>query len=315
LTIFFRHEYEVAMPKVLVLGKGLIGSAVSEHLKQDNRFEVEVHGKTSLDLRDSHELQNLLKRTRPEIVVIAAGVVGSIQKNSSEPYLLGMENSRITLNTIEMCTRLNVPQVLNLVPACVYPSNINRRMRPEDLWTGPMEVASLPYSTAKILGITLVNAAREQNNSKWVSVIATNLYGDDSSIETHKAHVIPELLKKFTSARIEGKASITLMGDGSPVREFLHVDDFASAIRYIITNEYYSDPVVNVSGTSSWTISDLASIMKDVTKFQGEIIFANDGRNGALVKLLDGSRLHSMGWAPEINLPQGVARVYEKFKI
>lgn len=303
------------MPKVLVLGRGLVGSAVSNHLKQDSRFEVEVRGKTSLDLRDPNELEDLLKRTKPEIVVIAAGVVGSIEKNTAEPYFLAAENSIIILNTIEICTKLNVQQVLNLVPACVYPSNINRRMRPEDLWTGPMESMSLPYSAAKILGITLVSAARKQNNSKWTSVIATNLYGDDSNIETHKAHVIPSLLRKFTSATIEGKASITLMGDGSPVREFLHVEDFASAIKYIIVNEYFSEPVLNVSGNSSWTISDLASIIKNETNFQGEIIFANDGRNGAMVKLLDGSRLHSIGWAPEITLPEGVARVYEKFEI
>lgn len=303
------------MQKVLVLGRGLVGNAVSNSLKQDSRFEVETQSKTSCDLRNPQEVENVLKRFRPEIVVIAAGVVGGVEKNIAEPYLLVVENAQIVLNVIEMCTRFNVNQILHLVPACVYPSNLNRRMSPEDLWTGPMEMASLPYSTAKILGVTLVNAARKQNNTKWISVIATNLYGDDSNIESHKAHVIPALLRKFTSATIDGETVVTLMGDGSPVREFLHVEDFAAAIKHIIVNECYADSVLNVSGDSSWTISDLASIIKSVTKFPGEIIFANDGRNGAKVKLLDGSKLHSMGWAPDITLPVGVARVYENFEI
>jgi GDP-L-fucose synthase len=303
------------VPKVLVLGKGLVGAAVSNHLKSDASFEVVTLGKSDLDLRDPLELLVKLKKISPEIVIIAAGVVGGIEKNIAEPYVLGTENAKIILNTIDACTQLKVRQIVNLVPACVYPSNLNRRMKPEDLWTGPMEITSLPYSTAKMLGIILVNAARKQNNSKWISIVATNLYGDDSNIETHKAHVIPALLRKFTSAAIEGKRSITLMGDGTPVREFLHVDDFASAIKHIIKNDVFSEPVLNVSGTASWTIRDLAVIIKEVTKFQGQIVFANDGRNGAMVKLLDGSRLHSMGWEPKITLPEGVFRVYEKFEL
>jgi GDP-L-fucose synthase len=303
------------MPTVLVLGKGLVGNAVSNHLKLDTSFEVETLGRSALDLRNPLELVAELERVRPEIVIIAAGVVGGIEKNIAEPYLLATENTKIILNTIDACTRFKVKHVLNLVPACVYPSNLSRRMKPEDLWTGPMEITSLPYSAAKILGVTLINSARKQNNSNWISIIATNLYGDDSNIETHKAHVIPALLRKFTSATIEGSSSITLMGDGSPIREFLHVDDFASAIKHMIINEVFAEPVLNVSGDTSWTISDLAKIIKDVTKFQGEIIFSNDGRNGAMVKLLDGSKLHSMGWVPRITLPEGVSRVYEKFEI
>jgi len=303
------------MPKVLILGKGLVGEAVSNYLKLDASFEVEVLGRSVLDLRNPLVLLDELKRIKPEIVILAAGVVGGIEKNIAEPYVLGSENAKIILNSIDAFTQFNVKQVLNLVPACVYPSNLNRRMKPEDLWAGPMEKTSLPYSVAKILGITLINAAREQNNSKWISIVATNLYGDDSNIETHKAHVIPALLRKFTSATIEDKRAITLLGDGTPVREFLHVDDFASAIKHIIINDVFSEPILNVSGDTSWTISDLAAIIKEVTKFQGEIVFANDGRNGAMVKLLDGSKLHSMGWVPKISLPEGVFRVYEKFEI
>jgi GDP-L-fucose synthase len=187
-------------------------------------------------------------------------------------------------------------------------------MTPEDLWSGPMEETSLPYSTAKILGITLINAARRQYGVNWISVIATNLYGDDSSIETHKAHVIPALLMKFTLAKNDGLAEVSLLGDGSPVREFLHVDDFASAIDYLIGKGLFTDPVINVSGSASWTIRELAMIIKDATGYLGQINFTNDGRNGAMVKLLDGSRLHDLGWIPKISLIEGVNRVFEQFK-
>jgi GDP-L-fucose synthase len=187
-------------------------------------------------------------------------------------------------------------------------------MTPEDLWSGPMEETSLPYSAAKILGITLVNAARSQYQVNWISVIATNLYGDDSSIETHKAHVIPALLMKFTRAKNEGLTEITLLGDGSPVREFLHVEDFASAVMFLIEKELLTDSIINVSGCASLSIRELAMIIKDVTSYSGQIRFANDGRNGALVKLLDGSRLNDLGWSPKISLPEGVTRVFRKFK-
>ena len=302
------------MLKVLVLGRGLVGHAVGNHLMQDANFEVDMLDKSSIDLRQPNELASALEKALPDVVIIAAGVVGGIEKNITEPYLLGTENARIILNTIDVCTRFRVKQVINLVPACVYPSNLNRRMRPDDLWTGPMERTSLPYSAAKILGVTLIDAARYQNNVNWISVIATNLYGDDSTIETHKAHVIPALLGKFSLAIAEGKTEIILLGDGKPIREFLHVEDFASAIKFILLNNITSESVINVSGDSPWTIKELADTIKSVTNFQGEVRFANDGKNGAMVKLLDGSKLHSSGWLPSIPLPEGIARVYKKFE-
>jgi GDP-L-fucose synthase len=302
------------MSSVLILGRGLVGSAIADYLKRNSEHDVRIIDKSEIDLRDLDALFLSLSRIRPDILILAAGVVGGIEKNIEEPYFLGSENSRIIVNVIEVCAKLRIEKVINLVPACVYPSNIARRMTPEDLWSGPMEETSLPYSTAKILGITLINAARRQYGVNWISVIATNLYGDDSSIETHKAHVIPALLMKFTLAKNDGLAEVSLLGDGSPVREFLHVDDFASAIDYLIGKGLFTDPVINVSGSASWTIRELAMIIKDATGYLGQINFTNDGRNGAMVKLLDGSRLHDLGWIPKISLIEGVNRVFEQFK-
>ena len=302
------------MSSVLILGRGLVGSAIADYLKRNSGHDVQTINKSEIDLRDLDALFLFLERIRPDILILAAGVVGGIEKNIEEPYLLGSENSKIIVNVIEVCAKLRIEKVINLVPACVYPSNIARRMTPEDLWSGPMEETSLPYSTAKLLGITLINAARRQYGVNWISVVATNLYGDDSSIETHKAHVIPALLMKFTLAKNDGLPEVTLLGDGSPVREFLHVDDFASAINYLIEKDLFTDSVANVSGSASWTIGELAMIIKGVTGYLGEINFADDGKNGAMVKLLDGSRLHDLGWKPKISLLEGVNRVFEQFK-
>lgn len=303
------------MLRILVLGQGLVGTAVSENLSANEKYNVQSLSKSDLDLKDFHSAEKIIKLLRPDIVIIAAGVVGGIEKNISEPYLLGKENSIIILNVIEVCLKLQIQSVINLVPACVYPANIARRMVPEDLWSGPMELTSLPYATAKMLGITLLNAARSQFKANWISVIATNLYGTDSSIETHKAHVIPALLMKFTEAKDAQLPAITLLGDGTPIREFLHVDDFASAIEFILEHEIFTDPIINVSGSTSWTIKELAELIAGVTKYEGEIIFAKDGRNGAMVKLLDGGKMHSLGWVPKIPLSEGIARVYKCFKI
>ena len=302
------------MSNVLILGQGLVGTAIGDYLAANPNYSVQTLGKSQLDLRNINVLEKHLLNSKPDILILAAGVVGGIEKNIAEPYLLGTENSRIILNVIEMCTKLGIKKVINLVPACVYPSNLPRRMKPEDLWNGPMEATSLPYSTAKILGITLVNAARSQYKVNWISVVATNLYGDDSTIETHKAHVIPSLLMKFTAARKEGLSEITLLGDGSPIREFLHTDDFASAIEFILGMEIFSDSVINVSGGTSLSIKELSEVIKAVTKYEGQIRFANDGTNGAKVKLLDGSKILSFGWSPKISLQEGIAKVYGNFE-
>jgi len=303
------------MLRVLVLGQGLVGTSINENLSSNEKYDVHSLSKTDLDLKDFNATETTIRRLRPDVVIMAAGVVGGIEENINEPYVLGKENSIIVLNVIEACLKLEIQSVINLVPACVYPSNIARRMVPEDLWSGPMELTSLPYATAKMLGITLLNAARSQFKTNWISVVATNLYGTDSSIETHKAHVIPALLMKFTEAKNAQLPAIKLLGDGTPIREFLHVDDFALAIEFILEHEIFTDPVINVSGNTSWTIRELAELVAGVTKYEGDILFANDGKNGAMVKLLDSGKLHSLGWTPRIPLPEGIARVHQKFKI
>lgn len=303
----------LSMKRVLVLGKGLVGSSLTRQLLLTGGYDVINLGKQELDLTDISQVSLSLSSLRPEVLILASGVVGGIERNISEPFHLGIVNSQIILNTFQSASTLQIPFVINLVPACVYPINIFRRMKPEDLWSGPMEPTSLPYSAAKLLGMTLVKAAREEFGLNWISLIATNLYGDDSTLHSHSAHVIPALMAKFSNAKSSGSKEVQLLGDGTPVREFLHVDDFSLAIKYVLDRNLFAEPILNVAGKNSWTIKELADIIKDTVEYKGGLSFVNDGKNGAPMKLLDGAKLHNLGWTPTIALSEGVARVFSRF--
>jgi GDP-L-fucose synthase len=301
------------MRRVLILGKGLVGSSLNRQFLLAGGYEVINLGKQELDLTDISQVSLTLRRLNPEVLILASGVVGGIEKNISEPFHLGSVNSRIILNTIHTASTLRIPLLINLVPACVYPISIFRRMKPEDLWSGPMEPTSLPYSTAKLLGVTLVKAARDEFGSNWTSLVATNLYGDDSTLHSHSAHVIPTLLTKFSKAKNSGFKEVQLLGDGTPIREFLHVDDFSLAVKFVLDRNLYTESILNVAGQDSWTIKKLADLVQDAVGYKGQLRFANDGKNGAPMKLLDGTKLHNLGWTPKISLSEGVAKVYSKF--
>jgi len=295
--------------KIIVLGKGLVGGALISRLSSELDYQVLGINRSDCDLREYNAVKNLFAIEKPEIVILAAGIVGGIEENLASPAELILENSRIILNVISAAISSNIPRLINLVPACVFPVEINRRMRPEDLFTAPMEISSLPYSTAKLAGIVMVNAARTQFGFNWISLISTNLYGSDSTIEAHKAHVIPALITKFTEAKRLELRTIMLLGDGSPIREFLHVEDFAEAVIKVIQTEHIHKEVLNIAGYESITIRSLAEIVKDAVGFEGGIIFGSDGKNGAPCKLLDGSEIRALGWSPQITLKDGVKRL------
>ena len=232
--------------------------------------------------------------------------MGGIEKNLSSPTELIFTNSRIILNVIESLPKFNVKYFINLAPACVYPAGLLRPAVPKDLFGSPMELSSLPYSTAKIAGIVMVNALRDQLKLNYISLISTNVYGDNLEIETHKAHVIPALINKFTEAKLLNLESITLLGDGTPIREFLHADDLASAVVKIINDNLYQKNILNVASGQSITIKELAYLVKKITGFSGEILFSNSEKNGTPVKLIDGSELREFGWKPLISLEEGI---------
>jgi len=295
--------------KVLILGKGLVGKALVKRLSSLPDYEVIVIGRSECDLRDQTAAQNLFTREVPAVCILAAGVAGGIQKNIDCPTELIIENSKIILNVVQESISHNIPRLINLVPACVYPANIPRRMQPKDLFTSPMEMSSLAYSTSKLAGLVMVDAIRKQYGLDWVSIIATNLYGDNSEAESSGAHVIPALLAKFIDAKKKNFKSIELFGDGTSVREFLHVDDFANAVAKFLDKDRVGESIINVSGSQSIKIKDLATLIKEVVGFEGDIIYKRDGKNGAPMKLLDGDKFQGTGWQPEISLEEGLTRV------
>ena len=295
--------------RVLILGKGLVGSALIKRLSRDSKYDIVGVGRKECDLRDSDAVKNLFSAVNPAIAIFAAGVVGGIEKNLDSPAELIMENSRIILNVVEESISCSLPRLINLVPACVYPADLNFRMHPRDLFSAPMESSSLPYSTAKMAGVIMVDAIRRQDRRDWFTLISTNLYGDDSAIESHKAHVIPALMKKFKEAKRMNSGTIALLGDGTPLREFLHADDLAEAVANIMELDQISEGILNVAGPDSISIRGLAKIIKKVVGFEGAVLFSNDGKNGAPMKLLDGSQMREFGWEPSITLEQGLRRV------
>lgn len=298
------------MRKILILGNGLVGNAIFKNLTENQENQVFSLTRRDLDFRNSTELETRIGLVKPDVVIIAAGVVGGIERNTTEPLELGLQNSEILVSVVRVCVNLRIENVINLVPACVYPANLSQRMNPADLWTGPMEQSSLPYSTAKMLGLVLIEAARAQFKFNWISVISTNLYGDDSSIESHKAHVIPALLRKFHKAKLLNSNEVRLLGDGTSVREFLHADDFANAIEHIIKKQLYVDSIINISGPNLCTVRELSQIIRKVACYEGNVVFSNDGQNGAAAKLLDGTRLKESEWEPRISLEEGIVRAY-----
>jgi GDP-L-fucose synthase len=297
--------------KILLLGNGLVASSIKKVLHTETNFTVSVVSKNDYDLTNFDAVYQMFNKSQPDLCILAAGVVGGIEKNMSKSSELIFTNSRIILNVIESLPKFNVKYFINLVPACVYPSNLLRPALPKDLFTSPMELSSLPYSTAKIASIVMVNALRDQSKLNYISLISTNVYGDNLEIETHKAHVIPALINKFTEAKLLNMKSITLLGDGSPVREFLHSDDLAMAVLRVIKDNLYQKNILNVAGGESITISELANLIKSISGYSGEVLFSSSEKNGTSVKLIDGSELRGYGWKPLTSLEQGIKKAFE----
>jgi GDP-L-fucose synthase len=298
--------------KIVILGKGLVGSALIQRFSTVPNFEIIGIGRRDCDLRDRLLVENLLQTKKPDLVILAAGVVGGIEKNLSSPAELIMENSRIILNVLDAAVLVRIPKLINLVPACVYPAQINRRMKPEDLFSGPMEQSSLSYSTAKLAGVVMVSALRKEFGLDWVSAIITNLYGDNLVAENYKAHVIPALVSKFSEAKRLRLPTISLLGNGLPIREFLHVEDFAEAVLKVIELDFYDEEIFNIAGKEAISIRNLAELIKRISGYEGSLTFNNDGKNGAPKKLLDGSKIHELGWNAEVSLESGLERIFSK---
>ena len=261
-----------------------------------------------VDLRNRDAAFDAVLSARPQVMVMAAALVGGITANATHPVDFLNDNLRIQTNLFEAAHAADVERVVFLGSSCIYPKLAPQPIPESALLTGPLEPTNQAYAIAKIAGIEAVNSYRQQYNRRWISVMPTNLYGPGDNFDLNSSHVLPAMIRKFHDA----DAVVTLWGTGTPRREFLHSDDAASAILHLIEH-YDGDEHVNVGAGEDISIRDLAALVAQVVGFDGRVEWDTSKPDGTPRKLLDVSRLKGLGWAPRIGLRDGVAATYEWF--
>jgi GDP-L-fucose synthase len=301
------------MAKWLVAGaSGMVGRAIVRIAKNQGISEiVEVTSKTC-DLRDPNKTRQLLMDTKPDVVIDAAAKVGGILANSSEPVEFMINNIQIQTNLFSASHEADVNRVVFLSSSCVYPKHASQPIKEASLLTGPLEDTNSAYAIAKISGMRLIQAYRQQYGRSWISVMPTNLYGTFDNFSITSSHVLPALIRKFHDAKVKKENQVTLWGTGKPQRELMEVDDFARALTLVI-DKYDSEETINIGVGKDQTISEIAQYIKDVVGFTGEIIWDTSKPDGTPRKLLDISKLKTLGFEPEFNLKEGVAKTYKWF--
>ncbi|NGN63232.1 GDP-L-fucose synthase [Streptomyces sp. A7024] len=298
---------------VFVAGhRGLVGSAVTRRLTADG-YDVLTRTRAELDLRDAAATAAYLAAARPDAVVLAAAKVGGIMANSTYPVQFLEDNLRIQLSVIAGAHAAGVRRLLFLGSSCIYPKLAEQPIREESLLTGELEPTNEPYALAKIAGIVQVQSYRRQFGASYVSAMPTNLYGPGDNFDLETSHVLPALIRRFHEAKEAGAPEVTLWGSGTPRREFLHVDDLASACE-VLLRHYDGDGPVNVGCGDDLTIRELAETVAGVVGYDGELAWDMSKPDGTPRKLLDVSRMTALGWKPQIPLREGIAAVYEEWR-
>ncbi|MDP3713041.1 MAG: GDP-L-fucose synthase [Mycobacteriales bacterium] len=298
--------------RIYVAGhRGLVGGAVARLLQERGH---EVIGRTSaeLDLRDRACVESFFGEVRPTHVVLAAAKVGGILANSTAPADFLSDNLRIQLNVMDAAHASGVQDLVFLGSSCIYPKLAPQPIHEDSLLTGALEPTNDAYAIAKIAGIMQVQSIRRQHGRPWISAMPTNLYGPGDNFDLEKSHVLPAMIRRMHEAKESGAPSVTLWGTGSPRREFLHVDDLAEAVVFLM--EHYDDPqTINVGTGVDVTIKELAELVQRVVGYSGELAWDTSKPDGTPRKLLDVSRLETLGWKASIELEDGVRSTYAWF--
>jgi GDP-L-fucose synthase len=287
--------------------RGMVGSAVVRRLARED-CEVLTVDRDKIDLRQQADVQAWMHATRPDAVILAAARVGGIYANASRPADFLDDNLTLQTNVIHAAAEIGVRKLLFLGSACIYPRLAPQPIHESALLTGPLEPTNQWYAIAKIAGLMQCQAYREQHGCDFISAMPTNLYGPGDNFDLESAHVLPALLRRFRAAPIAGK--VTIWGTGTPRREFLHVDDCADALVFLLRH-YSQAETINVGVGHDVTIAELARMVAGVTGFSGEIAFDTSRPDGTPRKLLDVSRLTALGWQARIALKEGIASTYE----
>ncbi len=296
--------------KIYIAGhRGLVGSAIWRRLTSAGFTNLIGRTSRELDLRSQQAVDAFFSEEKPEYVFLAAARVGGILANSSRPAEFIYDNLVIETNLIYAACAHGVRKLLFLGSSCIYPKFCPQPMKEEYLLTGELEQTNEPYAIAKIAGIKMCQAFNRQYGTNFISVMPTNLYGPNDNFDLESSHVLPALLRKFHEAKEQGAEKVVVWGTGSPRREFLHVDDLADACLYLM-QQYDGSDIVNIGTGTDLTIMELAQIIREVVGFRGQIVFDASKPDGTPVKLLDVSRLTSMGWTAKIPLVRGIEETY-----
>jgi len=302
--------YPLAGKKVWVAGhRGMVGAALVRRLGSEG-CEVVTADRATTDLRRQADVDYFFENARPQAVFMAAAKVGGILANDSRPAEFLYDNLMIEANVTEAARRAGVEKLLFLGSSCIYPKLAPQPIPEDALLTGPLEPTNEWYAIAKIAGIKLAQAYRRQHGCDFISAMPTNLYGSEDNFDLASSHVLPALIRKAHEAKVTGAAEMVVWGTGSPLREFLHVDDCADALVFLM-QRYSGEQHVNVGFGDDLSIADLARLVAEVVGFEGRLVFDASKPDGTPRKLMDSGRLHAMGWAPRISLREGVRGVYE----
>src|SRR3984957_8584801 len=298
---------------VFVAGhRGLVGSAVVRHLEQKSGVELLTRTRSELDLRDRTAVEHFLKEYKPEAVVIAAAKVGGIQANNQYPVEFLLENLEIQNSLIAGSFLAGVQKVLFLGSSCIYPRLAPQPISEDSLLTGPLEKTNEAYALAKIAGIKLCQSYSHQYGANFISAMSTNIYGPNDNFDLQNSHVLAALLRKAHEAKVSGKPTIVVWGTGTPRREFLHSEDLADAVVFLI--EHYDSPeIINIGCGWDVTIRELAELVCEGVGFTGTLEFDSTKPDGTPRKLLDVSKLTKLGWQAKIPLRKGIESTYEWF--
>ena len=300
--------------KIYVAGhRGMVGSAIVRKLESEGYSNIVKRRSSELDLRDQSAVNAFFENERPEFVFMSAAKVGGIVANNTYRADFIYDNMMIEANVIHASYSYQVKKMLFLGSSCIYPKLAPQPLKEEYLLEGYLEPTNEPYAIAKIAGIKMSEAFRDQYGCNFISAMPTNLYGPNDNYDLQNSHVLPALLRKFHAAVQEGRKEVEIWGTGSPRREFLHVDDLADACVFLM-NEYDEKGFVNVGTGSDVSIKELAEMVARVTRFEGELVFNTSKPDGTPRKLMDSGRLHRLGWKHRIELEEGIRAVYNDVK-
>ncbi len=293
--------------------RGMVGSAIVRALKANGHSNIIVRTSSELDLSNQLAVNSFFEENKPEYVYLAAAKVGGIHANNTYRADFIYKNLMIEANVIHAAYEHKVTKLLFLGSSCIYPKLAQQPLNEDSLLTGELEPTNEPYAIAKIAGIKMCEAYRDQYGCNFISAMPTNLYGPNDNYDLQNSHVLPALIRKFHAAKVNGVPAVELWGDGSPLREFLHVDDLAAACVHLMEN-YDGKQFVNVGTGEDLAIKDLAEIVKAIVGFEGSISWDSTKPNGTPRKLMNVDRIHNLGWKHKIQLRDGIASVYELFK-